>query len=204
MPNRFLVILSGILALCVVYLFKRNMTLKQRCQKSLATIKRMERTHRIYDAKICQLTEIITMDFSALGNITVKDTSDKAFKLADLVTDGTKLIYRFSGFTSDSSYTSQFEKLKVLANKIGDSRVVLLFSLPEKAKLSALYEKFNLRFPAFKVDSADMGNIAIERYHLPYLFVLDAHLQARFTYFPDKMIPDLSNLYFERISNQFL
>jgi hypothetical protein len=203
MSKHILIPLLCVSVLAGLYLLKRNYVLKQRYQKSLTIIKRLDESQKIYESRISQLTDMTSIDFSHFGNVAVKDTGNKEHRLKSLVAGGPKLIYRFTSDNYDSSYVSQFEKIKILADNIDDSNVVFLLSFPQADDLKRLREKFKLRFPMYNVQPSDLNKFLPGKYNLPYLFILDHNSEARFLFFPGKMIPNISAVYFQRISDFF-
>lgn len=124
---------------------------------------------------------------------------DSAMHLSSIVADNHYLVLRFSGFTCEPCILFAVEKLKRhFPDFDTNHRIILLASnVPDRLKKD-YYGKPLYSFPD------DQLLMPFDQHNVPYMFVLDSHMECRLFFVPESSQPRLTDFYLKTVKERFL
>ena len=132
--------------------------------------------------------------------IIVTDSSGKTFPLKKVFQGNKKLVFRFKEVDCDECVEAELPFLKNIAKSIGSKNIILLASMSGINDLKIFNQTHHLNYPIYDISSELLFNNEIERLSSPYLFLTDETLNTEMIFLPEKTLPNLSKIYYEKIS----
>ena len=111
-----------------------------------------------------------------------------------------KLVLRVSEKFCDVCLNSEFNKLKLLAKKIGESNIYLAVSNNEYSQIKKMKEFRELPFKILCFEGTNLfEDISDSEFNHPYIFIINNDGVARSFFIADAAYPDFSDLYYNSI-----
>ena len=139
-----------------------------------------------------------------LDNVIVRDSQNKEMRLQDLFKSGRSqvLVSRFTSLCCESCAIYSIQKACSFADSINTENIVFLGFYENTKILNLLKQQYGIHKKEV-YNTMDFFNIPVEKQSYPYYFVLGRDLKISDVFLPDKMCPDLTNRYLDRVAKKY-
>lgn len=126
--------------------------------------------------------------------------NDKTITLRDTSKWKQKIVLRFTEFNCSTCVDEDITLLIKFIKEIGEENVIIFATFNNLRNLLSFKENHKLRIHIFNIDEL---NLPIEQANVPYFFRLDNFLSISKVFVPQKEIPDLTEIYFNKSIDSF-
>lgn len=120
-----------------------------------------------------------------------------SLRLSEYIGEDTCLVFRFSGQMCDECINFVIKNLKEVFHDYTSPKIILLGTEINSRIKEEFYGK-----QVVSISKADLG-IPIEEYQVPYLFIADREMKAKFVFIPDRSYPEFTDDYLHVIRTRF-
>lgn len=135
-------------------------------------------------------------------NIKLKDINGDFTTLEKAVGNSTKLVFRYSELDCNTCYQKVLNDLTALINSIGANNIMIITSYYNQRELYNFMKANNINQNVYNIGANNLG-LAVEKYDIPFLFILDKTYRVKLLFIPYKRYPLLTQKYFSTIKKGF-
>lgn len=122
--------------------------------------------------------------------------------LSDVCDGNKKLIFRYNEFACSPCIFEEMGNINTLAQKIGKKNIIVLTSYQNHRDFLISKKVNNIDLPIYNTPLNSLEN-TIEKYSIPYIFLLDSNWTVDHLFIPNKNVLFLTDEYFQDIVNYF-
>ena len=145
-------------------------------------------------------SRILSYHDTPISNVKLTDTNLTKHTLDDVLCKGPVLILRYAETNCGSCVFFALEKIKEAAKK-HQIIPVIMAEYSDLIPFKNAVSNFNTeQFPFYNVETLT----TLDKELTPYYFILMPDHTMQAVFFPDKMFPQITDLYFEKVVERFL
>nr|WP_294870379.1 hypothetical protein [uncultured Pedobacter sp.] len=158
----------------------------------------LEKAYRerlLYQVEYCNSFKLPTF-------ILAKDINNKILRFDSSLNYKGKLFFRVSERNCDLCVSKEFIHLKLLEEKIGSDRIIIMASYSGPNDLRILKNRYNINFKIINIPFGALDNKYTEDQDFPYFFTINDKNVANNIFVPDKSLPQLTKDYLNFFSKK--
>lgn len=139
-------------------------------------------------------------NINLFGQLIIKDLYDNEYFLKDKLDQSPKLFFRFSASNCQTCIDIEMQRLVRHLAKVDPLKVIVLASDKNIKDLNYLKKVNNINFQIFIVKKEQVF-IPLEKYNIPYLFLLTANRVTSSVFIPERNESRFSEQYYSIIED---
>lgn len=140
--------------------------------------------------------------FSISPTLQLTGENNNVIRLSEIINRDHTLIFRYNEFACSDCIYKEMGNLKELAKVIGAQNIIILASYKNQRDLYVTKRVNGINLQVYNISQNSLDNI-IDKYNIPYMFILDKDLKPHNLFIPNKYFISSTEDYFRDISKYF-
>ena len=195
--KKILIVLLFVIG-CLVFMYTNKYKSELKIKEEISNIKINE---QILISNFCINQEILckNSNHKIANEFLVTDELSTNKNLLELI-DNTKIVFRFSVHNCESCINAHINLVASMIKKYGQENFFVIGDFANRRMLKVFKQSYNIDFPIYCSPKLIPG---VDRYNLPYYFVLKQSGEIDMLHITDKGSFDFTKEYFEIVNDRF-